>query len=93
MQKSSHFVSNFKKNQLDYVLLNPPREIKLSKRQDKFYGEVKILNKCPTTNVIFKVRSTAPTEYVVNPNIGIIQPHQTRTVKFLLLSTDNMLER
>ena len=63
----------------EYPPTLPPSSPSLGPFSDVVTSELKLKN--PTNNtVIFKVKTTAPKQYCVRPNSGVIDPHKEQSI-------------
>lgn len=63
----------------EYPATLPPSSSSLGPFSDVVTSELKLKN--PTNNtVIFKVKTTAPKQYCVRPNSGVIDPHKEQSI-------------
>ena len=53
-----------------YVTINPPQAVifRESKEEGKSTSSIDILNRNTTENILFKVKTTEPNNYIVRPN-------------------------
>ena len=67
-------------NVSDFVTLSPANEIQFTLDDTKpnnvaqqLISSLKLINESPTKNIVYKIKTTAPRNYVVKPNQGIIE--------------------
>ena len=66
-------------NVSEFVTLNPATEIQFTLDDSKgdvvqqLISSLQITNTSPTRNIVYKIKTTAPRNYVVKPNQGILE--------------------
>lgn len=70
-----------------YVTINPPQAVIFRESKDEVGGKaissLDIINKNKDEYILFKVKTTDPSNYIVRPNQGVIMPEATTNVKIV----------
>lgn len=68
-------------------MLPDDRELQFDNRATgQYMASLTIVSQCTSGPVAFKVKTTAPKDYIVKPNQGVIEPGQSVQVQVTLLS-------
>ncbi|XP_062501646.1 vesicle-associated membrane protein-associated protein A-like isoform X2 [Corticium candelabrum] len=70
------------------VRINPPTELKFQGPFTETKTVVLTLENIKDAPVCFKVKTTAPKQYCVRPNSGVVEPHSSAGVQIMLQPFD-----